>query len=273
MYRKPEVSRLIPINWFNSCHDSSFAGMTLALHKSQVRSSGIMQYWACSSLTSAPLPAEEVTRGLFYCWLILLPLLYAHVRIAKNQSFTERSTVLFKNFASYRVVVTLTWYAIALNNDNLSGNRLLNIFFAGVTELVSSVLYYFGLKLLGRRNTYVGLMATTGVAVATAPVVAFCKYIFKCCCYLKQDVFATWSSGVASLLNKVVCIRTIRERRNLSEIEKYLFVVQCTEIMLLTWCRFCLWSNNRMALMNCCLLYILEEKTQTKQKRGGRDPA
>jgi len=35
-----------------------FADMKLALHKSHVHSYIAMQWWACSSLVSAPLPAE-----------------------------------------------------------------------------------------------------------------------------------------------------------------------------------------------------------------------
>jgi len=35
-----------------------FASITLTLHKSQVHCSDVMQWWACSSLISAPLPAE-----------------------------------------------------------------------------------------------------------------------------------------------------------------------------------------------------------------------
>ena len=35
-----------------------FAAITLTLHRSQVHCSGAMQWWACSSLMSAPLPAE-----------------------------------------------------------------------------------------------------------------------------------------------------------------------------------------------------------------------
>ena len=69
IYRKPEASSLIPINWFNSCNQSLFAGMTLTLHKSQVHCSGVMQWWACSSLISASVPAEVVAKfakGLFY---------------------------------------------------------------------------------------------------------------------------------------------------------------------------------------------------------------
>jgi len=36
-----------------------FAGMKLTLHKRQVRSYSVMQWWACSSLMSLPLPAAE----------------------------------------------------------------------------------------------------------------------------------------------------------------------------------------------------------------------
>jgi len=35
-----------------------FAGMKFTLHKSQVHSYNVMQWWACSSLMSPPLPAE-----------------------------------------------------------------------------------------------------------------------------------------------------------------------------------------------------------------------
>jgi len=54
----PEVGILIPIIRFDSCNDSFFAGMKLTLHKSQVHSYSVMQWWACSSLMSLPLPAE-----------------------------------------------------------------------------------------------------------------------------------------------------------------------------------------------------------------------
>jgi len=69
MSRKSEVRSLFPINWFNSCIDSLFAGMTLTLHKSQVDHSGFMQWWICSSLISALFSAEasfETASVLFY---------------------------------------------------------------------------------------------------------------------------------------------------------------------------------------------------------------
>jgi len=54
---KPEVGILV--HWFDSYNDSFFfASMKLTLHKSQVHSYSVMQWWACSSLMSPPLPAE-----------------------------------------------------------------------------------------------------------------------------------------------------------------------------------------------------------------------
>ena len=41
---KPEVGILIPINWFDSCN--IFSGMKLTLHKSQIHSYSVMQWWA-----------------------------------------------------------------------------------------------------------------------------------------------------------------------------------------------------------------------------------
>jgi len=55
---KPEVAILIPINWFDSCNGSFFAGMKLTLHKIQVHRYSVMQWWTCSSLMYPPLPAE-----------------------------------------------------------------------------------------------------------------------------------------------------------------------------------------------------------------------
>jgi len=42
-WKKTEVGILIPINLFDSCNGSFFAGMKLTLHKSQVHSCSAMQ--------------------------------------------------------------------------------------------------------------------------------------------------------------------------------------------------------------------------------------
>jgi len=55
-YGTHEVNSLIQINWFNSCNDSLFAGMTLTLRKSHFLVSCIGD--PCRPLMSARLPAE-----------------------------------------------------------------------------------------------------------------------------------------------------------------------------------------------------------------------
>jgi len=69
---KPEVGILIPINWFDSCNDSFFAGMKLTLHKSQFHSYDVMQWWACSSLMSPPLSAEMGCESRERIFLLLI---------------------------------------------------------------------------------------------------------------------------------------------------------------------------------------------------------
>jgi len=58
--RKSEVSISIPINRFNSCNDTLFTGMAITLHKSQLHYSGVVQWWAYSSLMSTPSPADSL---------------------------------------------------------------------------------------------------------------------------------------------------------------------------------------------------------------------
>jgi len=69
---KTDVGFLIPINRFDSCYDSFFAGMELTLHKSQVHSHSVMQWWACSSLMSPPLPAEVACESRERIFLLLV---------------------------------------------------------------------------------------------------------------------------------------------------------------------------------------------------------
>jgi len=66
---KTEVG-ILNSDWFDSCNDSFFAGMKLTLHKSQVHSYSVMQWWACSSLISPPLPAEVGCESRE--WIVLL---------------------------------------------------------------------------------------------------------------------------------------------------------------------------------------------------------
>jgi len=69
---KLEVGILIPINWFDSCNDSFFAGMKLTLHKSQFHSYSVMQWWTYSSLMSPPLSAEAGCESRERIFLLLV---------------------------------------------------------------------------------------------------------------------------------------------------------------------------------------------------------
>jgi len=60
--RKHEVSSSVPINWLHFCNATVFSGMTLTLHNSQVHCSGVMQWWACSSLVFTPLRGQTWKR-------------------------------------------------------------------------------------------------------------------------------------------------------------------------------------------------------------------
>jgi len=44
-------SQYLDSDQFNSCNNTSFIGMALALHQSQLHCSGVVQWWACGSLT------------------------------------------------------------------------------------------------------------------------------------------------------------------------------------------------------------------------------
>nr|CAB3266147.1 organic cation transporter protein-like [Phallusia mammillata] len=69
-------------------------------------------------------------------------------------------------------IVTMTYYVIALNNDNLSGDRYLNVFYGSLTEMGSCFIYYFGVTHLGRRNSYMTFMFIASAGVVAAPFLA-----------------------------------------------------------------------------------------------------
>jgi len=60
-----------PGNWFNSCHDSLFTGMTLTLHTNQLHCSGVMQWWELVPLLSRQKEVAKYSCGSYYCWSLL----------------------------------------------------------------------------------------------------------------------------------------------------------------------------------------------------------
>ena len=71
LLEKTEVGIFIPIFLIWFLQWQFFACMKLTLHKSQVHSYSVMQWWVCSSLMSLLCLQRWVTKivsGLFYCW-------------------------------------------------------------------------------------------------------------------------------------------------------------------------------------------------------------
>jgi len=110
--RKSEIRSLIPMDWFNSCIDSLFAGMTLTLHKSQVHCLGVMH--AVMSLHFTHVRSFSCRGRLrnwqadFYRW----SLLHNNNMATNLQSFTSNNGR--RRFAACDVT--------ALNADVLAGD-------------------------------------------------------------------------------------------------------------------------------------------------------
>uniref|UniRef100_H2Y7W5 Major facilitator superfamily (MFS) profile domain-containing protein n=1 Tax=Ciona savignyi TaxID=51511 RepID=H2Y7W5_CIOSA len=64
------------------------------------------------------------------------------------------------------IMVSMSYYAIALNTNRLSGNRFLNMFYGGLRELAGMIIFFIAVDVLGRRNTYSGVMSITAVSIA-----------------------------------------------------------------------------------------------------------
>jgi len=108
LLEKPEVGILSSdwLIWFLQWE--FFADMKLTLHKSQVPSYSVMQWWACSSLMSIPCLQRRVAKvasGLFYCWSSL-----------RNNTVATHLQRFTLNYVSRRFVVWL------LNAHILAGN-------------------------------------------------------------------------------------------------------------------------------------------------------
>nr|CAB3266149.1 organic cation transporter protein-like [Phallusia mammillata] len=86
-------------------------------------------------------------------------------QILKEKRLAGRFAIMLLSW----FIVSLTYYVTTLNNNSLSGNRHLNILFAAIAEILSSLVYYFGITHLGRRKSYMGFMFITSAALCAAP--------------------------------------------------------------------------------------------------------
>uniref|UniRef100_H2Z1T4 Major facilitator superfamily (MFS) profile domain-containing protein n=1 Tax=Ciona savignyi TaxID=51511 RepID=H2Z1T4_CIOSA len=69
----------------------------------------------------------------------------------------------------YRIMVCMSYYVIALNANNMGGNRFLNMFYGGLTELAASIIFFMSVDVLGRRNSYSVVMSMAAVSIAVTP--------------------------------------------------------------------------------------------------------
>jgi len=57
-------------------------------------------------------------------------------------------------FSQRRFSMGFGYYVLSLGNNDLVGNRFLNLFLSSLTDIFSSVLYFFAVKKCGRRDSY-----------------------------------------------------------------------------------------------------------------------
>ncbi|CAK8692783.1 unnamed protein product [Clavelina lepadiformis] len=93
-----------------------------------------------------------------------------HPLLDVAKSFTLVWRLIIMGFSWF--VVSLTYYVLALNNNNLNGNRFLNVFYAGLAELASVLAFYLLVESRGRRSSYMIIMGCCGLGIAVNPLVA-----------------------------------------------------------------------------------------------------
>jgi len=100
--------------------------MKLTLHKSQVHSYSVMQWWACNSLMSPPLPAEAgcgTASGLPYCWSLL-----RNNNMATN---LQRFTLHYggRCFVAWDCWTHTSWQVIQRDSDMLTAVSHVHLYF------------------------------------------------------------------------------------------------------------------------------------------------
>nr|XP_018668289.1 organic cation transporter protein-like [Ciona intestinalis] len=69
-------------------------------------------------------------------------------------------------------VVNVLYYAIALNTNSLSGDRFLNVFYAGIAEFVATLLYFLVVSKWGCKNCYCITMCIASIMLLLTPLFA-----------------------------------------------------------------------------------------------------
>ncbi|XP_076804374.1 organic cation transporter protein-like isoform X2 [Clavelina lepadiformis] len=69
-------------------------------------------------------------------------------------------------------VVSMSYYAAALNANNLGGSRFVNVSIGGAMEVVATVIFYVIVDSFGRRKSYMIAMTCCAVGIALTPLAA-----------------------------------------------------------------------------------------------------
>ncbi|XP_076818091.1 organic cation/carnitine transporter 2-like isoform X2 [Clavelina lepadiformis] len=69
-------------------------------------------------------------------------------------------------------IVGMTYYAIALNTNSLSGSRFMNVFYAGLMEAASIMIFFITSEWFGRRNSYMASMFCCAMSLGITPFIA-----------------------------------------------------------------------------------------------------
>lgn len=76
-----------------------------------------------------------------------------------------------ENASSFRLVVSLVYYGLALGSSSLAGSPFINLAIAGLVELPGGLFVYLTIERFGRRVILTGCMAMSGVACLLIPAI------------------------------------------------------------------------------------------------------
>jgi len=155
--------------------------MKLTLHKSQVHSYSIMQWWACSSFMSPPLPAEagcKVTSGLFYCWSLL-----RNNNMATNlQRFTLYCGS--RRFAAWHCWTQTSWHVMQWDSDTLIAVSHVHLYFVkrSMSESVAMLPYVWKIHYQCEwdQRAWVSNYASAGFFSCSIKLRGLLEYIYAC---------------------------------------------------------------------------------------------
>ncbi|CAK8682750.1 unnamed protein product [Clavelina lepadiformis] len=90
----------------------------------------------------------------------------AGVEIISNRMMMTR--ILIASFSW--CVMNMSYFAIVLNNNNLSGNRFVNVSIGGAVEVLAYVIFYIIVDSFGRRKSYMITMTCCAAGIAFTPL-------------------------------------------------------------------------------------------------------